>query len=257
MTNQTMTDLKTRLREVKLNWLADHVDDVVSRAIRDRSGPLEFIEALVQAELDDRRRRGTERRLRDARIGRFKPLADFDWAWPTFIERERVEKLMSLDFLAEPANVVLAAPPGLGKTMIAKNLAHQAVLQGHSAAVTTAAQLILDLGQQETPRALQARLRRYAAPKLLVIDEVGYHTYDTRSADLLFEVVNRRYEHGSIVLTTNLAFSEWPSLFPGAACVTALIERVTHHAEIISIEGKSWRHKEATERQVKSRAKKK
>jgi len=250
-------DLKARLRELKMHWLADNLDDFVARATRDRSGPMEFVELLAQAEFDERRRRGTERRMNAARIGKFKPLADFDWAWPTFIERERVERLMSLDFLTEPANVVLAAPPGLGKSMIAKNLAHQAVLAGHTVAFTSAAQLILDLGQQETPRALQSRLRRYAAPRLIVIDEVGYHTYDTRSADLLFEVVNRRYENGSVVLTTNLAFSDWPTLFPGAACVTALIERVTHHAEILSIEGKSWRHKEAGERQAKNRQKKK
>jgi DNA replication protein DnaC len=257
VTSTNPAELKAQLRRAGLHWLAVHLDDAVARATRERSSPMEFVELLVQSELDERRRRGTERRLREARIGKFKPLADFDWSWPKHIERERVERLMTLDFLAEPANVVLAAPPGLGKTMIAKNLAYHAVLQGHAATFTTAAQLILDLAQQETPRALQARLRRYASQKLLVIDEVGYQAYDTRSADLLFEVVNRRYEHGSIVMTTNLAFSEWPALFPGAACVTALLERLTHHAEILSIEGKSWRHKEAGERQAKSREKRK
>lgn len=248
-------DLKARLLALKLHHLAENLDDFVGRAIRDRSGPLEVIEAIARHETDERQRRTVERRLRAAHIGKFRSMADFDWAWPSFIDRERVERLLSLDFLTDVDNVVLASAPGLGKTMIGRNVAYQAVLAGHSVVFTTAAQMLNDLAQQESARALQAALRKYTRPKLLCLDEVGYLAYDARAADLLFEVVNRRYEHGSILLTTNLAFQDWPKHFPGAACVTAMIERLTHHAEILMIEGKSYRVKEAGERQLRKGAK--
>jgi DNA replication protein DnaC len=101
---------------------------------------------------------------------------------------------------------------------------------------------------QPPPRALERRLRHYARPALLCIDEVGYLSYDARAADLLFEVVSRRYEQKSVVITTNLAFADWPGVFPNASCVTALIDRLTHHADVCLIEGESYRHREAEER---------
>ncbi len=132
--------------------------------------------------------------------------------------------------------------------MIAQNIAYQAVLKGHSAIFVTASQILLDLAGQESARGLDRRLRHYCSRTgLLVIDEVGYLSYDTRNADLLFQVVSRRYEQRSLVLTTNLPFSEWPTIFPNAACATALIDRVVHHADIITIEGSSYRRRAAEE----------
>ena len=152
---------------------------------------------------------------------------------------------MQLEFLAATRNVVIVAPQGLGKTMIAQNIAHAALLAGHAALFVTAAQMLLDLGAQDSARALDRRLRYYASRPLLCIDEIGYLSYDARNADLLFQVVSRRYERKSLILTTNLAFSDWPTIFPNAACTTALIDRVVHHAEIIAIEGESYRRREA------------
>jgi DNA replication protein DnaC len=117
---------------------------------------------------------------------------------------------------------------------------------------TTAAQLLLDLGGQESARALARRLHHYATRGLLVIDEIGYLSYDTRAADLLFQVVSRRYERRSLILTTNLPFSEWPTIFPNAATATVLIDRVVHHAEIITIEGESYRRRVAETRRKPS-----
>jgi DNA replication protein DnaC len=249
------SDLLPLLEQLKLHYLAAHLDDLVAEASRNRWGPLEIAEALVQRELQERQRRSVERRLRDARIGRFRPLADFDWSWPTHVDREQVERLLTLAFMTDDNtdNVILAAAQGLGKTMIAKNIAYQAVLAGHTVLFTTAGAMLLDLSQQDSSRALQSRIRRYTSPRLLVVDEVGYLSYDTRAADLLFEVVTRRYECGSILLTTNLSFKDWPQHFPGAGCVTAMIDRLTHHAEILTLEGKSYRLREADERQRKKR----
>jgi DNA replication protein DnaC len=135
--------------------------------------------------------------------------------------------------------------------MIAQNIAHQAVVAGHSVLFLTAAQMLLDLGAQESARSLDRRLRFYASVSLLVVDEVGYLSFDARNADLLFQVVSRRYEKKSLVLTTNLAFQDWPSVFPNATCATALIDRVIHHADVLAIEGDSYRLREAKQRKDK------
>jgi DNA replication protein DnaC len=131
------------------------------------------------------------------------------------------------------------------------------VLQGYSVRCVTAADRLLDLGGQETSRALEQRLRAYVKPRLVVIDELGYLTYDSRAADLLFQVISRRYERGSLLVTTNLAFKAWHTIFPNAACVVTIIDRLVHKAEILTIEGDSYRLKEARERAAqKTRARK-
>jgi DNA replication protein DnaC len=243
-----MSELDERLRKLGLRATAEGLSDLIARATKDRWGAAQLLEHVADLEEQERARRSMERRLSRSRLGRFKPMADFDWNWPTSIERERVEAALRLDFLEDARNIVLVSPQGLGKTMIAQNIAHQAILAGHSVLVITAAQLLLELGAQESARSLDRKLRHYAKQSLLVIDEVGYLAFDNRNADLLFQVVARRYEKRSVVLTTNLPFREWPSIFPNAACATALIDRVIHHADVLAIEGQSYRLRQAEDR---------
>ena len=240
-----MSPLAQALKAIGLAHTATELDDLVALATKQRWNATQLLEHIAEAEQRARAQHSLDRRIGRSRLGHFKPLADFDWAWPTRIDRDAVEAAMQLDFLAAARNVVLVAPQGLGKTMIVQNIAHAALLAGHSALFVTAAQMLLDLGAQESARALDRRLRYYASRPLLCIDELGYLSYDARNADLLFEVFSRRYERKSLVLTTNLAFSDWPTIFPNAACTTALIDRVVHHAEIIAIEGESYRRREA------------
>jgi DNA replication protein DnaC len=136
----------------------------------------------------------------------------------------------------------------VGKTMCACNLGYQAVLAGHTVLFITAGQLLGDLAALDSDSALRRRLRHYAAPDLLLVDEVGYLSYSNRHADLLFELVSRRYQHKSTVLTTNRAFKDWGEVFPNAACVVSLVDRLMHRAEVVRIEGESYRAKEAQER---------
>jgi len=138
--------------------------------------------------------------------------------------------------------------------MLTKNLVHQAVLAGHTALFVTASDMLLDLNSQDTARGLERRLRAYTRPQVLAIDEIGYLAYDAHAADLLFQIVSRRYEQRSIILTTNLVFKAWNTVFPNASCAVALIDRLTHHAEIIPIEGESYRHREAELTQKKRRS---
>ena len=237
--------LSDGLRALGLRRTAAELADVLARATRHRWSPVQVLEELVRTEHQERAARSLERRLTRARLGAFKPLADFDWAWPKAVDRAAVERVLTLGFLERAENVILAATSGLGKTMIAKNVAHQAVLAGYSVRCVTAADLLLDLEGQETSRALERRLRAYVKPRLVLVDELGYLAYDNRAADLLFQVINRRYEKGSLLVTTNLAFKAWHTIFPNAACVTALLDRLTHHAEIIPITGDSYRQHEA------------
>jgi len=231
--------LRSRAAALHLNGVLAHWPEVATA---------DWVSQLVEWEEEERTRRSLERRLRDARIGRFKPLADFDWKWPTRCDRDAIEGLMSLEFIAEAANVVLVGPNGVGKSMTVKNVAHQALIRGYTVRFTTAGELLGDLAALDSDTALRRRLRHYAAPDLLVIDEIGYLSYSNRHADLLFELVSRRYESKSTVVTTNKPFSEWPEVFPNAACVVSLVDRLVHHSEVISIEGESYRLKEAKER---------
>ena len=245
----TNDSLKARAKALKLYGLLAHWDEIAGAA---------WLEPLIDWEEQERARRGLERRLANARIGRFKPLADFDWHWPAQCDRHGIEELMRLAFLQEAANAILVGPNGVGKSTIARNIAHQAVLEGHTVLFTTAAQMLNELAAQDGDRALRRRLALYARPRLLVIDEIGYLSYSNRHADLLFEVVSRRYEEKSSLITTNRPFAEWNEVFPNAACVVSLVDRLVHHAEIIPIEGESFRLKEArerTERRKRQRAK--
>lgn len=249
--------LKTALRSLKLNHTADHLEAFINNKISPMKTPSELIERIVNSEIEENKRRSIQSRLRHAKLGKFKFIVDFDWNWPDHIDRTAIERLFTLEFIEEPSNVILIGTAGLGKTMIAKNLVHQAVMAGHSALFVETADLLNDLGSQETPRSLKQRLKRYLRPKLLVIDEVGYLSASAKSADILFQVIGKRYEKSVTIVTSNKTFKEWGSIFPGAACVSALIDRVTHHAEIIQIVGKSYRlHESAMRREPKANAKK-
>jgi DNA replication protein DnaC len=255
MTDDKTRELREALAELGLRWTAASLDDLVALATRKRWSTTQILEHIVAQELGDRRQRSLERRLVRSRIGRFKPIADFDWTWPKKIDRKLVDRALGLDFVESGSNIVLVAAQGLGKTMIAKNVAHAAVVAGHTVRFVTASDLLLDLAAQDSARALDRRLRYWCSIKLLVLDELGYLSYDARNADLLFQVVSRRYERKSLVLTTNLAFKDWPTTFPNSACTTALIDRIVHHADVIVIEGDSYRRREAQQKTRSRRGK--
>lgn len=263
MTTITMTDLKSRLQRF-LVATAAQLEDFLARATKARLTPVQILEEILRIEEIDKTRRSVASRLRRSRIGRFKPVTDFDWNWPKRIERDVVERALELEFVREGRNLVLLGSNGLGKTMIAKNVAYQAVMNGFSVLFTTAAELIEDL-RSCSPETLRRRLARYTRPLLLCIDEVGYLSYDSHAADLLYKVVDRRYERPganepssrSILITTNLAFRDWNTVFPNATSIATLLDKLTHHADVTVIEGDSYRvhesQREAAARRRKAR----
>ena len=239
----TLAELREQAKALRLHGLLAHWGEITADPESQRR-----VHQWLQWELAERADRSLERRLRDAHLGQFKPLADFDWGWPKEIDRAAIEELMGLQFLEDATNVVLVGPNGVGKSMCAANLGYQAVLAGHTVLFTTAGQMLSELAALDSDSALRRRLQRYAVPDVLLIDEVGYLSYSDRHADLLFELVSRRYLSKSTVVTTNKQFADWGQVFPSAACVVSLVDRLMHRAEVVRIKGESYRQKEAEER---------
>ena len=238
--NEQQNTNQHQATELKLHGLIAHWQEIT-----DEQHPL--LAQWLTWELAERKQRSLERRLSSAKLGRFKPLTEFNWQWPSKIDQTAVQRLMHLDFLTEASNIIILGSNGVGKSTIAQNLGYKAVMQGHTVLFTTAANMLNDLAAQDGDNALRRRLTYYAKAKLLIIDEVGYLSYSNRHADLLFEIINRRYEKNTTLVTTNRPFSEWNDVFPNAACVVSLIDRLVHHSEVLAIEGESYRMKEAQE----------
>lgn len=232
--------LAKRANDLKLYGLLAHWNEL------DPHTP--WVQPLIEWEEQERNRRGFERRVRNARLGTFKTLAEFDWQWPKHIDRQLISDQLQLDFIRTQSNIILLGGNGVGKSTIAKNIAHQAVLKGHSVLFTSASDMLNTLAAQDGNLSLQRRLKYFARPDVLVIDEVGYLSYGNRHADLLFDIINRRYEQKSTIVTTNKPFTQWEEVFPNAACVVSLVDRLIHHAQMITIDGESYRMKEAQER---------
>lgn len=250
MTRKTMTkpilttelSLKDRIQALGLHGILSEWDELAEEP---------WLRKLVELEETTKKQRSLERRIRGARIGSFKEIAAFDWEWPKSIDRDLVRELFSFRFIEEGANAIFVGPNGVGKTMLVQNLAYNALLKGFTVRMTTASEMLNDLASRDGAQSYRRRLAHYCRPQLLVIDEVGYLSYDTRHADLLFEVVTRRYQQKSIVITTNKPFAEWNDTFPHAACTVTLIDRLVHKSEIVEVEGDSYRLREAKEMRLK------
>ena len=250
-----MSDLRSRLRALGLLTTAATLDDFVALATKKRWGLTEALEHIVELEERDRARRGLERRMSRSRLETLQ--AHEPTSTGTGLPRSTGHSSsppLVLDFVGAARNVVLVAPQGLGKTMIAQNIAHQAILAGPLGPLRhrrAAAARPRPLRSQRAPSSDAFATTRRSPARL---DEVGFLAFDNRNADLLFQVVSRRYEKKSLVLTTNLAFRDWHTIFPNATCATALIDRVVHHADVISIEGESYRLREAERNASERRA---
>jgi DNA replication protein DnaC len=238
--NLSLESLKQRLRRLNLYGLLTHAEELIGEP---------WLARVLEIEESERQYRSLKRRTDNARLGKFKSLADFDYHWPKQLDKTLLEELFTFDFLEQGVNIIIVGPNGLGKTMLAKNLLQQAILRGHTARFTVASDMLHDLAAQDSSTQLARRLRRYTTQSIMCIDEVGYLSYDARYADLLFEVITRRYQlHRPVVLTTNKPFGEWNQVFPNAACVVALVDRLVHRSEILTLAGNSYRLKEAQER---------
>jgi len=236
--------LKAAIKELKLSWILENCDHEIAEAARKNRSHHELLMRLVAGETEGRKARAVERRLRAAKLSMLRSIDDFDWAWPKAINQEQVRHLFTFSFMREKANVILIGTVGLGKTHIAAALAGQACQRGYNVLFTPAVDIINNLAEAQGQGSFQKALKRYTKPDMLVIDELGYLPVDRLGAQLLFQVLGKRYEKGSTIITTNRAYKEWALTFANDATLTsAVLDRVVHHCETIIIEGESYRMK--------------
>ena len=236
---EELTDI---LRRLSLTTIAQHYEDLGQEAAREGLGHVEYLRRLAEAEAAARYERSVHRRTKAARLPMLKTLEQFDWSWPKKINRAQIQELFRLRFVEQNSNVVFMGGVGLGKTHFALALAHSACLNNVPTLFTQAVEIVNTLSAAQATNTLSKALKSYVAPRLLVIDELGYLPMDKRGADLLFQVISARYERSAIILTTNMAYKHWPRIFNNDTMLTtAILDRLVHHCETVTIEGKSFR----------------
>jgi len=240
-----MSDLTKELTYLKLPFLRENYESIGKMAARKKWSHIQYLSELIKQEANLRRDRTIQRRIRMARFPVIKTVDQFNWSWPDKINRAQVQNLFHLKFIEEKSNIVFVGSVGVGKTHLASALGYQACLKGHTVLFTSAIDTINNLLAAQHAGRLKQELKKYLRPSLFFLDEVGYLPIDKNGADLLFQIISARYERGSIIITTNRVFKEWPEIFNNDSTLTsALLDRLLHHTEAVVIEGKSYRMKE-------------
>jgi DNA replication protein DnaC len=238
------SELDQHLSYLKLPFMAQHYDELAQQAATKQWSHLDYLSTLTQGEADLRRDRATQNRIRQARFPVIKTLDQFRWDWPTVINRMQVQNHFRLSFIKDKGNLIYLGGVGLGKTHLATALGYTACLQGYSVLFTSAIDVINTLSAAKTSGRLKQEIKKYTKSSLLILDELGYLPIDKAGADLLFQVISLRYEQGSMIITSNRAYKEWPKIFNNDSTLTsAILDRLLHHAETVVIEGKSFRMK--------------
>ncbi len=246
--DKTTNPLDADLRMLGLSFMAEHHGQLAAKAARDSLSHVDYLGRLTEGELNQRRDKATVRRIKNARFPVLKTLDQFSWSWPKKINRMAVQNLFRLQFMKDHSNVIMLGTVGLGKTHLATALGYTACLAGKSVLFATAVDTINTLAAAQAASRLKVELKKYLAPSLLILDELGYLPIDKHGADLLFQVISMRYERGSTVITSNRAFKQWPEIFNNDSTLTsAILDRLLHHAETCVIEGKSYRMKDQLE----------
>lgn len=240
--------LHEQLKYLQLPFIKGQYSELAAEAARLNWDHQDYLRRLIEGEYLQRQQRSIQRRVKAAHFPVIKTLEQFLWHWPKKINRLQVQNLFRLEFISQKANVILLGTTGIGKTHLATALGYAACLEGHSVLFADAIGVINDLSAAQQAGNLKRAMKQYLLPRVLVLDELGYLAVNQHGADLLFQVISRRYERGSIILTSNKPFKEWPSIFANDSTITsAVLDRLLHHAEVVLIQGRSYRMKDQGE----------
>ena len=233
---------------LKLPYSLAHCESLAQQAARESWSHRQFLATLLEGEVNAKHDRATQRRIKQARLPVLKTLEQFQWDWPKKVNPLQVKQLFRLQFVQDKTNVIFLGGVGLGKTHLGIALSYTACLRGYSVLFTTAVELINTLNAAQKLGRLKLDIQKYIKPQVLCIDELGYLPFDKTGVSWLFQVISKRYEQASTIITTNKVFKQWPEIFNNDATVTsAVLDRLLHHAETVLIEGKSFRMKEQIE----------
>ena len=244
----TKNGLDEHLSYLKLAYMRENYESLAKKAVQKQWTHVNYLTELTIAEANLKKDRATQRRIRTARFPQIKTLEQFKWSWPQKINQLQVKNLFRLNFVDEKSNVIFLGGVGLGKTHLATALGYHACLKGYTVLFCSAVDAINNLAAAQSAGRLKQELRKYHKPALVILDELGYLPIDKIGADLLFQIISHRYEQGSLIITTNRVFKDWPEIFNNDSTLTsALLDRLLHHTETVIIKGKSYRMKETIE----------
>jgi DNA replication protein DnaC len=232
------------LKRLQLPHLRETIASVLSQAAKEQWTYLEFLDQILGREVDAKQGKRIRMGLQIAHFPCVRTIEGFDFSFQPSADERMIRELSTGNFIAHGENVLMFGPPGVGKSHLAIGLGRKVVEQGHTVRFSTATALLAILGKAESEGNLSEKLTEYSKPRLLIIDELGYLPFERRAAHLFFQLVNRRYEKGSLLVTTNQRVSEWGVVFGDEVLATAILDRLLHHSHTLLITGESYRLRE-------------